>query len=916
MGRIVFLLVLFTGCLFDFQTVVATELPPKGLESEEQNTLRLNQQLVNSLNRSDTKAVYDGIRGTMAEAAREGQEGVVFKAHLALSRAAIRFKHYSKALSSLEIAQQMALGRNDWDGLAETYYLKTLVLHRLELHSKGLASARAALEYIDEIKSDSLAMEVALALATVLYTHNELQLAYEASLHGLSRIPPGKPSFARVIFNDYLGSVCNDWGVLLPALTFYQKSLDEAKLLSDSVLISIAYNNIGLLYKTLKRYDLAYKYLDRSLAIDKARNDIQGMAEVYSNMGILFTHMKQFEEARGQFDKSFALVQKLADSSLYSLLYNNYGDLYLEKKNYQKALSYANKAVAIDEKIGNPIELAISLQTRARILTQMGDYAPALTDYGVAEKIFLKNGSTENLASLYSEMADLYHKSGESSKAFVFLSKSIVLNDSVYNQQLLNQSLYITIDRELVEKQEEIDRLKAERTVEMQRLAEKIELVHRKTLFQYALMVAVFVAIAALVMLFRLLRKNKAANLRLRLQNLDMEHQRKQLIEAAEKAREADRLKDNFLASMNHELRTPLNGIIGFAEIIEHESADAVHVEMAKSIAESGSRLMTTLNGLLNLSQIERNMVEVAWSIFSLPDVVSEVVERYRPSALEKKLAFQVMLPSRPVRISSDEVLVARVVENLIDNAIKFTQQGSITLSVKGMETPAGYKAVVDVADTGIGINSDHLETIFHHFRQVSEGLVRDFEGTGVGLSLCRSYLVLLGGDLKVVSTPGEGSTFTLILPALWEEQDRTQAKFQREHNQEADSLNMPRVLLVEDDDINREFAIYTLSGICEVGVATTAQMALDMAKDLVFDAVLLDINLGRGITGLDVLHLLRSMPGYENVPVAAVTANTLKGDRDRLLAGGFNLYLPKPYSRKELIALIDSMLKNFSANR
>lgn len=903
---------LAVGGLFCSLMLMGGELPPEPHDTNRQITDELSKRIENTLRSSDTDFVYSTIRTSMAEAARQGNEHIVFKAHLSMGRAAYRFNNLALALSSIEMAQQMALSRKDWGGLSESFFLKALIFRKLDLNEKMVSAARAAAEYFDDLKSDSIAVEASIALTRILYESGEYQNAYEIALKGLSRFPDQTPVRSRALLYNYLGMLCDQWGVLLPSLKYYQQALDESGKLADSGLMSVAYNNIGLVYKKMKRYDFAIRYLERSQSIDQARGDSVGVAEVCNNLGIIYTSLRMFEKGLQCYNQSFSIIKGISDSSFYSLIYNNLGDLYLAMGNYSLALELAQKSVAIDRALLSEAELATSLQTRGKVFVHLRRYDEALADYLEAEVICRRNSLLGELISLYSELADLYRLMGEPAKAFGLLRKSIQMNDSVFNEQLMNQSLYIILDRELVEKQDEINKLKAERQSEVVVLAEKNELIRRKTGFQHSLMLAMAVTAVILVFMVRLHKKYRIANMKLRLQNIDMEHQKAKLIQAIEKGKEADRLKENFLTSMNHELRTPLNGIIGFAEIIENESTDDVLADMARAINQSGSRLMTTLNGLLNLSQIERNMVEVTWSVFSVNEMVDGIASKFKSQAEQKSLQLNISLPEKPIRVSSDEVLVARVIENLLDNAIKFTNQGSVSLAVKGVNTPAGYRMILDVADTGIGIDADHLETVFHQFRQVSEGLVRDFEGTGVGLSLCRSYLILLGGDLKVVSTPGQGSVFSILLPALWEEADKSVLKFNRaiqNQDDEPASESIPMVLLVEDDDINREFAAYTLSGICELMAATTAQMALDLVDNHHYKAILLDINLGRGLSGLDVLHQIRKKQGYEQVPVAAVTANTQRGDKERLLAGGFNHYLPKPYSRKELIALLDKML-------
>lgn len=891
---------------------MAPALSQREFAAEEAEYHTSDFQLEQAMVTTDTTEAFELIGKSMASAAREGREDLVFAAHLASGKAGLRFGKYGRALASLELAQQMAITQKYWSGLAEAYYVKALVYNQLNDRVKSLSAAKAAKEYVQDIETDSMAVVITTFLASEFYTSHQFQNCYEVALLGLSRTKTTDYA-TKAVFYSYLGSVCDEWGVYLSSLQYYQKASESALKSGKKELLSMAYNNIGLVLKKLKRYEEATNYLERSLAIDKGNDDLPGMADVYNNLGLVSLETGAWEKALTYMKLSYDLVKNSNDPLSLSIAYNNFGDIYLKLGKTKLALQYAEKSLEIDRIHGSEVDVARSLMTRGQVLMRLGQKGEALADFRESEQLCLKNRLTPDLAELYEHMATLYNESGEHDLAFRFLQQNKSLHDSLYNDRLMNQALWITIENNLAEKQREIDALKIEEVRRARQLEEKQQLIRRQRMFQHSLILAVFIVVVSMVMLYRVLNKNRIMNLKLVRQNVKMEYQRKNLVEALDKAKEADRLKDNFLASMNHELRTPLNGIIGFAEILESEVPDKFHVEMARSIHESGSRLMNTLDGLLKLSQIERNMVDVSFTIFSVSELLERVGSRYATEARLKGLDFIIRLPATPIRLSTDDTLFERVVESLLDNAVKFTSSGSVVLAADGVDTPAGYRSVISVKDTGIGISYDKLETIFQDFRQVSEGLVRDYEGSGIGLSLCRSYLTLLGGDLKVSSTPGEGSEFVIVMPALREEIGGVERQFNRYSpgdEAHASLLNLPTILLVEDDDINREFALYTMAGLYNVAVATTAQMALKMVQNQIFDAVLLDINLGRDMSGVDVVGRLRLMEGYEKVPVAAVTANVQKGEKERLLASGFNRYLPKPYSRKELLALIDSMLR------
>jgi len=237
---------------------------------------------------------------------------------------------------------------------------------------------------------------------------------------------------------------------------------------------------------------------------------------------------------------------------------------------------------------------------------------------------------------------------------------------------------------------------------------------------------------------------------------------------AKEKAEEANRIKSNFLSNMSHELRTPLIGILGYAEILMEEFKDTPHQEMASIIFQSGNRLLETLNSILTISKIESEKFSVNYKIFNLNSVIKEVVSLFQSVATKKNILIETHCSNDNITIFSDVKIIREILNNLVNNAIKFTKSGSVIIQASiNFEI---NKLFLSVSDTGIGIPEDKLEIIFEEFRQASEGLARNFEGVGLGLAICKKYVDILKGNISVKSKLNQGSTFIVEIPLIKEE--------------------------------------------------------------------------------------------------------------------------------------------------
>ncbi len=387
-----------------------------------------------------------------------------------------------------------------------------------------------------------------------------------------------------------------------------------------------------------------------------------------------------------------------------------------------------------------------------------------------------------------------------------------------------------------------------------------------------------------------------------------------ELIVAKDEAEEINRIKSNFFSNMSHELRTPLVGIIGFSDMLMEEIKNKEQKEFVKSILDSGNRLLKTLNTILNISKLEGEKVKLFLQTFNIYDEVKYAVESNKNSADTKKLDLILSCNDKELYAEIDKKVFRVIINNLINNAIKFTDKGSVTVDITSKVKDSKDYIIISIVDTGIGISPEHYNIIFDEFRQGSEGLNRSFEGVGLGLTIVKRYVNLLNGNISVSSELGKGSTFTLEIPATLTKNKSNitgdkkifttslkAAKFNKKIN----------ILLVEDDNINRNVTKYFLRDACNLDFAKTGESALELIKDNKYDLILMDIALGSGLNGLETTKLIRENNGYKDVPVIALTAYAMYIEKDKFLLEGCDDYLSKPFTKNDLIDKINSVLNS-----
>ncbi|MGN0413197.1 MAG: ATP-binding protein [Lachnospiraceae bacterium] len=395
--------------------------------------------------------------------------------------------------------------------------------------------------------------------------------------------------------------------------------------------------------------------------------------------------------------------------------------------------------------------------------------------------------------------------------------------------------------------------------------------------------------------------------------------------EEAEKAREiaqeANRAKSDFLANMSHEIRTPINAVLGMDEMILKESTNPQILEYASDIKRAGSMLLSLINDILDFSKIESGRMDIIPVDYNLGILLSDTVDMIRPRAEEKKLQLELKIePNTPVHLQGDEVRLRQIITNILTNAVKYTPEGKVLLTVSGKNVSPGVVQLhVSVKDTGIGIKEEDLGRLFDSFQRVDESRNRNIEGTGLGLSITTRLLNLMDSRLEVASTYGEGSDFYFYLEQKQLDDEVIGEDIKKYYENEKGKISITteqfyapdaKILVVDDNEMNLKVFLGLLKkhGM-QIDTAKSGKECLERIEKNAYHIIFMD-HLMPEMDGVETLKQIRELKTNQSkdAVIIILTANAVSGAREMFLQEGFDDYLSKPI----IVAKLEKMIRNY----
>lgn len=704
----------------------------------------------------------------------------------------------------------------------------------------------------------------------------------KGSIYNLRGIASEKMGLYKVAVSNYL-----------QAIRLFEASKDTAGLTN-------VFNNIALVHNTQGNHLRADKYYRKAFDLAQSLGDAFLIITTRNNMGLSLLQQKRYSEAKAHFEATLEFDLEDGTAEYIGGSYNNLGSCELEMGNYKEAQKLLDKAVFYKRKSGDKYGLTISLLNYGQVLTNLKQFQAAEQALEEALKISQQTTVQQHQADAYLKLSALADSIG---------NPALSLNYYRFHHSLMD-SLHLT-DQKL-----EIERLQTEYNVEKKDLEiGKQQLLLSKQELQLHVYIAALVLISVSLLVLAVLvynirklnRKLKDKQDQLELKNNQLHKTNEKLLEARDLAELSSKAKSNFLSNVSHEIRTPMNVIMGLSQLLQDEKLSSKAQQNVHFILESSNHLLHIINDILDLSKIEAGKITFDDSRFHLIGLFEQLKMSMETLKAGKDIQLSFHWPNDlPDYFRGDRTRLQQILTNVLSNAIKFTEKGTINLWVEVLDNSDDlFQFKFIISDTGIGIPSDRLLKIFDSFTQAEEDHSRTYGGTGLGLTITKKLVELQGGKISVKSMLQEGSEFTIFLNFFADSPASLLPS--KEKTKEIIDFSQLRILLVEDNRLNINLATQLFKKWKAIyAVAENGYEALDLLKNMNFDIILLDLHMP-GLNGFETFKTIRK--NEIRTPIVALTADAFEDTRDKVNELGFNDLLIKPYRAEDLIKTIQRLV-------
>ncbi|HRP90240.1 MAG TPA: tetratricopeptide repeat protein [Edaphocola sp.] len=695
--------------------------------------------------------------------------------------------------------------------------------------------------------------------------------------------------------------------------------------------------------------DKALEMTEELMQRSKAINYLAGIGNAYNHKGACFWIKGDYEEGLDQLAEAFSIARDLEDASLEAKVLNNYGRIYRELGDITNALVHFEEALEINEKRNNIVNQSINLTNIANLYQDLSDYDTALEYALRAKPIFENEQDPAKLISNYNTLANIYYWKEMYPEALDYFEKLLALTgENSPNMAMANSGLgkvYFKT-KEFDKAAHYLDLALSQATQTKNYEIEILAKFYKAYLYESTgnVEAALQYYHESFELATELSRKQDLVSIHERLSEIygnlndipkayyhlkayeqlkeEVFHQKtyekmrnlqiKNKIEVAKKEKEVAEktamLKQQFMANMSHEIRTPMNAIVGITHLLIKMETDPEQMKYLNLIQRSADNLLVIINDILDLSKIEANKIVIESIPFSLRELLHAHQEMMKVKAEEKHLDFEVLVEgSVPDNLMGDPTRLNQVLINLVGNAVKFTDSGSVKVKVVLKNASNNMVNIkFSIIDTGIGISKQYINTIFESFTQAGTDTARKFGGTGLGLTISRQLVDLMKGRIEVDSELGQGTTFNVSIPFILAD------KMVKTNTEDVDiaqlkqNLKGAKVLLVEDNEFNQIVAMDTLKAeIADLNIdlAENGKEAIDKILANDYDVVLMDI-LMPVMDGIEATKYIRKQlpEPKKNIKIVAMTANVLQDDVKNYFEIGMNAYVAKPFQIKDLL--------------